>query len=432
MKKGKEVFRGKTKAGFETDDSSEVILQNFDAITKNDDPTATKQMAGKAVAATRTTCNVFRLLKEAGIPVAFKEQLSDTEFLCEKCVMIPLEVVARRYKVGSYLKRFPHLEVEIGKNPRRSHSLIFEFFLKTTANVIKSFNGTKIGQTPVEDPFIERVDDLIWQLRDPKLPSWEKGSLLGISVNPEDIINRSVDGLSEIEELTRKVFLVLEGAWAQLGFRLVDFKIEFGVTAAGRLVVADVIDNDSWRLRTPDWKEVSKQCFRDNAGMDEISDKYSLVAKLTDSFRIPQQGIVIWRGSANDPAITASCKLGSRIIQYHDIVLSGHKSPGACLEKLEEVLSQFPEGGVLIPMVGMSNGLGPILAARTSWPVITVPLTAAENTVDIFSSLNVPSNVPLLTILSQKNAIISALNILGQKNPYAYMLRQYELEKLDV
>ena len=95
-------------------------------------------------------------------------------------------------------------------------------------------------------------------------------------------------------------------------------------------------------------------------------------------------------------------------------------------------MSVSPEGGVIIAMVGMSNGLGPMLAARTSWPVVTIPLTADENPLDIWSSLNVPSQVPLLMIMSKKNAVLAALNILAQKNPYAYMLRQYEIEKFDV
>ncbi len=434
MKKKEELYRGKTKAVFATDDQSVVLLQNFDALTKFDDPSQTKQMTGKAVHATNTTCNVFRLLQKAGIPVAFREQISETEFTTEKCTMIPLEVIARRYAVGSYLKRFPGLAASSGETPKRFHRLVFELFLKTTGKVIKSFAGETIGEVSVEDPFIElsKLGD-IFHLCNPKLPSWEDGHDLAVDVNANYILP-DVEGrsyLPQIEQITRKTFLLLEGAWSQLGFRLIDFKIEFGVTSSGTLVVADVIDNDSWRLRTSDWEEVSKQCFRDNASMEEIGDKYAMVSKLTDSFRLPKQKIVIWRGSQNDSSIE-TIFVKSAGITGEDIVVSGHKSPSVCLQTLENILSSSPEGGVIIAMVGMSNGLGPILAARTSWPVITVPLTAAENSIDIFSSLNVPSNVPLLTIISKKNALLAALNILAQKNPYAYMLRQYDLENLDV
>lgn len=439
MDKKDELYRGKTKAIFATDDPGLVVLQNFDALTKFDDPDQTKQMEGKAVHATRTTCNVFRLLQEAGIPVAFKEQLSDTEFLAEKCQMIPLEVIARRYAVGSYLSRFPNLKAEEGKRPHRFHRLVFELFLKTTGKVIKNFEGQVVGETSVEDPLIDQnEEDLGWRLRHPKLPYWDENSELFVVNDPNEFFPKSKTGAgfilrsSEIERITRKTFLVLEGAWAQLGFRLIDFKIEFGINLRGDLVIADVIDNDSWRLRTSSWEEVSKQCFRDNASMDEIGSKYAMVAKLTGSFRLPTQGVVVWRGSDKDPNLTSFFPDLQHSIMIYDVVLSGHRSPSLCVKSLENALSISPEGGVIIAMVGLSNGLGPMLAARTSWPVITIPLTAEENSLDVWSSLSVPSQVPLLTILSPKNAVLAALNILAQKNPYAYMLRQYEIEKFDV
>src|SRR5450756_3192749 len=59
--------------------------------------------------ATATTCNVFRLLKACGLPVAFVEQDSAISFTAPKCQMLPYEVVVRREAHGSYLKRNPHL-----------------------------------------------------------------------------------------------------------------------------------------------------------------------------------------------------------------------------------------------------------------------------------------------------------------------------------
>jgi len=85
----------------------------------------------------------------------------------------------------------------------------------------------------------------------------------------------------------------------------------------------------------------------------------------------------------------------------------------------------------IVPMVGMSNGLGPTLAARTSWPVIALPATAKVRPHDVWSSLECPSKVPLATVLSPKNAVLMALNVLAQKNPAVYMERQYALEGLD-
>ena len=434
MKKGPELYRGKTKAIFATDDENLVILQNFDSLTKFDDPSLTAQMKDKAIHATKTTCNVFRLLQEAGIPVAFKQQISDTEFLAEKCQMIPVEVVSRRYAVGSYLNRFPNLKAPEGENPFRFHSLEYELFLKTTGKVIKSFDGYVLGETTVEDPLIgnSRRLEMQWELRHPKIPYWEPTSLLNISIEPRRIFGPQANTFFyQTQEYTKKTFLLLEGAFAQLGFRLIDFKIEFGVTNDGRLVIADVIDNDSWRLRTASWVEVSKECFRQNAGMEEISSKYAMVSKLTDSFKLPLQAIIVWRGSEKDEPIKELSKPYDASLCVSDIVRSGHKSTQSCLDTLKNTLRGFPEGGVIIALVGMSNGLGPILASRTSWPVIAVPLTAIDNPNDVWSSLNVPSNVPLMTVMSKKNALLAALNILALKNPYAYMLRQYEIEKLD-
>lgn len=287
MEKREELYRGKTKAVFATEDPSLVVMENFDALTKFDTPELTAQMKDKAKFATQTTCNIFRFLQAAGIPVAFKEQLSETEFLVEKCQMIPLEVVSRRYAVGSCLNRKPELKVEDGLPPYRFNCLVFELFLKTTGKVIKAFDNRVIGSVSIEDPLIDRgYGDSHWKLRHPKLPYSELGSDLGISINATDILPDSEgrDIIFQIEEITRKIFLLLENVWSQLDCYLIDFKIEFGITRDGRLIVADVIDNDSWRLRTKNWEELSKQLFRDNADMSEISSKYQLVAELSNQF----------------------------------------------------------------------------------------------------------------------------------------------------
>lgn len=448
FEKGNMISAGKTKEIYEVKGNPTlVIIQNKDDITKFDDPDQTRIMNSKAFHATKTTCLVFQLLKEAGLPVAFKKQLSPTEFLAPKCQMIPLEVIIRRYAVGSYLKRFPNLERS--GNPWRFHRLIFELFFKTTSGRILNDKSEVVRSLPddiletakgksVDDPFIiNPYGDAIggfWELKHPKIPSWNKSSNLDTDNSPlrifaPDFMPRNVK-VVDIEVITRKVFMVLESAWAMLGFRLMDFKIEFGVGEDGTLYVADVIDNDSWRLRTQDWREVSKQLFRDNYDMAEIEEKYALVSKLTERFAIPEQAIVFWRGSELD--ILPPVDNLPKGIKTEDIVLSGHKSPQACLNKLEEVLAAYPEGGVFIPIVGMSNGLAPTLAARTSWPVITVPARADKDHHDVWSCLSVPSSVPLMTVMSAKNAVLAAINILAQKNPAAYMDRQYALEGLDI
>jgi len=437
LEKGKIVAQGKTKILHEVvGNENLIIIENKDEITKNDDKSLTKTMVSKAEYATATTCMVFQLLKDAGIPVAFEKQISKTEFLAPKCEMIALEVIARRYAVGSYLKRFPNFIVPDGQTPHRFHKLVFELFFKTSDGKFSNENGLSLQtpndvtagkDKPVDDPFIANPYDSIWQLKHPKIPAWIESADLDVSVESGQILpfNFNVKG---IEEITRKVFLTLEGAWSQLGLRLIDFKIEFGVDYDGNLLVADVIDNDSWRLRTSDWQELSKQLFRDNYDLEEISEKYALVSKLVERFSAPRQAIVVWRGSEADELPQLRGVYGIDVV---NIVKSGHKSPDTCLDELEKVLADYPQGGVIIAAVGLSNGLGPILAARTSWPVIALPLTCKTSPNDVWSSLSLPSSVPLLTVCKAENAYLAAFNILAQKNPFAYAFRQEAIENLD-
>src|SRR6185295_14985 len=109
--------------------------------------------------------------------------------------------------------------------------------------------------------------------------------------------------------IARQAFLVLERAWSLEGGTLVDFKVEFGFDAKGNLLLADVIDNDSWRV-IENGSYIDKQVYRDGGALDDVAAKYRQVAEITDRFRLPRQQIILWRGSDKDKTEVFSEALG--------------------------------------------------------------------------------------------------------------------------
>jgi phosphoribosylaminoimidazole carboxylase/phosphoribosylaminoimidazole-succinocarboxamide synthase len=111
--------------------------------------------------------------------------------------------------------------------------------------------------------------------------------------------------------------------------------------------------------------------------------------------------------------------------------MSGHKTTVESLKRAEKIFSTFPQGGVFVCEVGRSNGLGPILASHVPWPVISCPATLKEFPNDIWSSLRMPSDVPLLAAWPEANAVNAALGILAQTNPEVYAHLQLKRESMD-
>src|SRR5947209_14129454 len=197
------LAEGKTKQIYaHAGDDTLAYMVNKDQITAGDG-VRRNQLVGKSRWSTITTANVFRLLNEEQIATHLVEQIDDVTLLVRRCAMLPIEQVMRRIATGSYLKRHP--EVSEGT---RFEPVLVETFLKDDA----------------------RHDPQIWR---------------------EDIVTMGLATPSEIEWMAgqgRRVFLTLERAWATVDVTLVDLKIEFGRDPEGPLLVADVIDNDSWRL----------------------------------------------------------------------------------------------------------------------------------------------------------------------------------------
>jgi phosphoribosylaminoimidazole-succinocarboxamide synthase len=252
------LAEGKTKIIYDRGDGTVEIVSKDD-ITAGDGAKH-DVIRGKAEFATRTTANVFELLNRHGIATHYIKRLDPLKLLCKRCKMIPLEVVIRGTAAGSYLKRNPQASEGQDFTP----PLPVEFFIKDDSR---------------HDPIVT-FGPKGWQLHPPKEPVPSSNVIEEIEplLAPAEI--------EEITSITRRVFDVLFATWAKLDVKLVDLKLEFGRTDEGDLVVADVIDNDSWRI----WpggdktKQLDKQVYRDTRDLGSTRSRYALVAGLTDRF----------------------------------------------------------------------------------------------------------------------------------------------------
>jgi len=277
------LIEGKTKQIESLDDPSIVRIRTKDSLTAND----AAIQADLPVAQDKTTqnCNVMFHLKQAGVPVAFKIRNNETSFIAEKCKMIPIECVIRRRPFGSYLKR----------EPDKSSTEIFdpvltEFFHKNAIVGKEHISEDKARElylrdgewteTVYTDPLIEPKDD-VWLLYPPKQPRHDMQPLLDIKpvIDPVTLeyIRRS---------LMIPCFEIIEKAWKKVNVDLIDMKIEIGINQNKEIVIADVIDNDSWRI----WpngdpkQQLDKQSFRDGEALTEVQKKYRIVTEYTKNF----------------------------------------------------------------------------------------------------------------------------------------------------
>ncbi|MDD3808258.1 MAG: phosphoribosylaminoimidazolesuccinocarboxamide synthase [Candidatus Pacebacteria bacterium] len=406
---------GKTKKILTSPDLS---IKGLAVVESKDDITAENGkkhdvIVGKGVLSNTTTCNVFRLLKECNIPVAFKEKLSENEFLAEKCEMLPYEVVVRREAHGSFLKRHPFL-----KKGHVFPRLKTEFFLKTSQ---KKWNEHYLL---ADDPLAMINQNNEMDLFIPNEPVYEQKPFLTLSNYPL----KGEPGLfSDMDYTAKQVFLILEKAWQLIGKRLVDFKLEFGFNRKGEILLADVIDNDSWRLLDSD-HYLDKQVYRDNGQLNQVTKNYKFVAEATKSFGIPNQQVILWRASSKDnlDEIVDGLKYyGITNIQF--VTKSIHKEPGS-VQMLHSLIQEVPSS-MLIVLCGRSNGAGPTLSAQCVVPTITVPASYRDFPDDVWSSLRTPSNVPSLMVLEQKNAAMAAAQILALQNPLIYSLIKIDQER---
>jgi phosphoribosylaminoimidazole-succinocarboxamide synthase len=264
------LTEGKTKI-IEAAGNGEVLVRSKDLITAGDGDKR-DVMEGKAAASTRTTSNLFRLLERNGIPTHFVGAVDDVTFRARRVEMTPLELVARRRASGSFRDRFPQFaEGEV------LEELAFEMFEKDDAR---------------HDPLLGF--DFRGGVVRRYVPSRRAAESIGPDVSAGDLISEEPLAASRFAEvtphlvdrlrtLTASAFEVIEDAWKRQGGVYVDFKIECGFDReTGDLLVADVIDSDSGRLRLSG-VDMSKQSYRDGtASLPELKQKFDDVAALSD------------------------------------------------------------------------------------------------------------------------------------------------------
>lgn len=194
----------------------------------------------------------------------------------------------------------------------------------------------------------------------------------------------------------------------------------------GNLLVADVIDSDSWRLWPSGDKRlmVDKQVYRNlttvtDKDLDTVKRNFEWIADQLDHLIPPNNHlVVIVMGSPADKEhcnkIKKCCEnLG---LQTEIRVTSAHKTTEYTLDMIS-----YYEGLnipiVFIAVAGRSNGLGPVISGNTDFPVINCPPGSKDDLQrDIWSSLNVPSGLGCSTVVYPETAAISAAQCISLTN----------------
>ena len=227
MKKLEQLYEGKAKKVFATDDPNVVLVDYKDDATAGDG--AKKgTIRGKGVVNNKVTNSLMRMLEEKGIPTHYVQEISDRETLVKKVQIVPLEVIIRNVAAGSFTKRLGVPEGTVLKCPT------LEFSYKND---------------DLHDPLINHYHALA----------------LGLATQEEiDIISKYAFKVNEI----------LSQYLAQFNIRLIDFKLEFGRLADGTIVLADEISPDTCRFwDATTGAHLDKDLFRRDLGGEEDAYK---------------------------------------------------------------------------------------------------------------------------------------------------------------
>ena len=231
MKKLEQLYEGKAKKVFRTDDPELLI------VSYKDDATAFNGLkkgtiVGKGVINNRMSNLLMKRLEASGIPTHFVEELNDRETLVKKVSIVPLEVIIRNIAAGSFSKRYG---VEEG--------VAFDF-----PTIEFSYKNDELG--------------------DPLLNEYHARALRLASADEIETIKRYAFGVNE----------ELKAFWKECGVTLVDFKLEFGRLSDGSIVLADEISPDTCRLwDSKTGEKLDKDRFRRDLG--GVEDAYAEIMK---------------------------------------------------------------------------------------------------------------------------------------------------------
>mgnify|MGYP001658504546 CR=1 FL=1 len=231
MEKMEQLYEGKAKKVFATDDPNLVIVSYKDDATALDG-LKKGTILGKGVVNNRMSDFLFGLLEKNGVPTHFVKELNDREALVKKVSIVPLEVIIRNISAGSFAKRYGVEEGIVFAEPT------IEFSYKNDA---------------LHDPLINSYHALA----------------LGLATKEE---------IETIKQLAFKVNEVLKAYFLSLNVRLVDFKLEFGRLPDGTIVLADEISPDTCRFWDATTNEkLDKDRFRRDMG--GVEDAYREMMK---------------------------------------------------------------------------------------------------------------------------------------------------------
>ena len=231
MEKTTQLYEGKAKKVFATNDPDLVIVSYKDDATALDG-LKKGTITGKGVINNNMSNYLCRLLEKHGVPTHFVEELNDRETVVKKVSIVPLEVIIRNISAGSFAKRYGVEE------------------------------GIVFAEPTIE--FSYKNDDL----HDPLINSYH-ALALGLATKKE---------IEEIKAMAFKVNDILKEYFLSLNVKLVDFKLEFGRLKDGTIVLADEISPDTCRFWDADTNEkLDKDRFRRDMG--GVEDAYNEMMK---------------------------------------------------------------------------------------------------------------------------------------------------------